>query len=60
MRKVFRGVVVKSWVALPLEIIKVSKNKKLVREAVELHSACWRERCNMLHSPEHEKLSLDK
>ena len=44
IREVFRGVVVKSWVALPLEGMNFSKcDKILVRKAVELNSACWRE-----------------
>ena len=61
MRDVFRKVVVKSWLELPLERIKFSAcNKKLVREAVEFCSACWRERCNALHSPKHDKISLNK
>ena len=50
MREVFRGVVVKSWIELPLQIITFSKyNIILAREEVELHSACWRVRYNLLH-----------
>ena len=61
VRLVFRGVIFKSWVVLPLERIKFSKhNKILVREEVELHSTHWKKRCNVLHSPEHEKISLNK
>ena len=61
MREFFRGVVIKSWVTLPLERIKFSKHDKiLVREAVELCSAYWRERCNALHSPECEMVNLNK
>ena len=44
MGEVFRGVVVKSWVALPLERIKFRVHDKIViHEAVELCSECWRE-----------------
>ena len=61
MRKSFRRLVVKSWVALLLERIKFSKHDKiLVREEVEFYSACWRERYNVFHSPEYEKISLNK
>ena len=35
-------------------------NKILVREAVELCNERWRERFKSLHSPEHEKISLNK
>ena len=61
MREVFRRVVVKFWVALPLESVNFSKyNKILVRKAVELYSSCWREQYNVLHSPEYEKIILNK
>ena len=61
MSEVFRGVFVKSWVALPTEIIHFSVcNKIVVREAVGLHSECWRERCKDFDSPEHDKISLNK
>ena len=61
MREVFRGVVVKSWVYLPLEKIKFSKhNEKLVRKAVNLHSECRKEQNNALHSPEYKKINLNK
>ena len=52
---------VKSWVVLPLERINFRvHDKTLVREAVKLHVECWIERCKALHSPEHEKISLNK
>ena len=60
MREVFRGVVVECWVALPLEKINCRvHNKIIVREAVEFYSKCWRERCEALHTPEHENTSLN-
>ena len=61
MREVVRGVVVKSWIALPSERMHFRvHNKIVVREAVEFYSACWRERCKVLYSPEHEKIILNK
>ena len=61
MREVFRVVIFKSWVVLPLESINFSKcNKVLVHKAAELCSECWRLRCNVLYSPEHTKQSLNK
>ena len=61
MREVFRGVVIKSWVSLPLVRINFSVyNNILLRAEVELHIKCWRERRKALHSPEHEKKSLKK
>ena len=60
-REEFRGVVVKSWVALPAENINFRMcNKILVREAAELCGECWRERCKALHSLEYEKNCLKK
>ena len=57
----FRGALVKRWVALPAEIVNFRAcNKMLVREAVELCSEFWRERYKALHSPEYEKISLKK
>ena len=54
MREVFREVVVKFWVALPLERINFRVHDKIiVREAVECYSECWRERCEAFHTPEH-------
>ena len=60
MREVFKGVVVKCWVPLPLQRINFRvHNKIIVREAVEFYSKCWRERCEALHTPEHENTSLN-
>ena len=60
MRDNFREVVVKSWVAFPLEILNFRVcDKMLVREAVEFYSECRRERCKALYPPEYEKISLN-
>ena len=41
MREVFRGVVVKHWVALPLEGINFRVHDKIiVREAIKFYSEC--------------------
>ena len=59
MREFFRRAVVKSWLALPLERLKsIVCNKIIVREAVKFYSECWRERCKVLHTPEHKKSRL--
>ena len=61
VREIFRGVVVKSWVAMPVESIKFKKhNKILIKKAVEFYSKCWKERCNVLHSLECRKQRLNK
>ena len=60
MKENFRGVVVKSWVALPLERLNFrGYNKMIVRKAVEFYSEYRRERCKALHTPEYEKISLN-
>ena len=60
MREMFRGLVVKSLVAFPLERLNFRvHNTIIVHEAVEFYGECWRERCNALHTPEYEKISLN-
>ena len=45
IREVIRGVAVKSWVAMPLESMKINKcNKILIEKVVEFYSECWSER----------------
>ena len=59
MREIFRGVVVKSWVALPVERLNFRvRDETLFREVVKFCSEHFRERCKALHAPEHEKISL--
>ena len=53
VREFFRGVVVKSWVAMPVESADFKRHNKIFIKKAEFCSECWKERCNMLHSPEY-------
>ena len=56
MREAFRGVVVKSWLSMPVESINFKKyNKILIEKEVEFYSECWKDRYNVLHSLEYRK-----
>ena len=35
-------------------------NKVLIKKAVQFYSECWKERCNVLHSPKCRKQYLNK
>ena len=60
MRDIFRGVVVKSWVALLLERLNfIACDNIITLEVVKFYSEYWRERCKALHTPEYEKSSLN-
>ena len=61
MREVLRGIVVKDWVAMPVECIDFTQyNKVLIKKAVVFYCECWNNRCVVLHSPEVRKQYLRK
>jgi len=61
MRDVFRGIVVRDWGALPIECIDFTPyNKVMIKKAVDFYSACWNNRCVVMHSPEVRKQYLRK
>ena len=52
VREVFRGILVKNWVGLPVESTEFKKhNKILINKVVEFYSECCKDRFKMLHSP---------
>jgi len=61
MREVFRGIVVRDWVAMPIECIDFTPcNKVLIKKALNFYSECWNNRCVVMHSPEVRKQHLRK
>ena len=61
IKALFRGVIVKEWVAVNNENINYHEcNRKIVKSCIRFYHDCWKERCEALHKDDKQKEALEE